>query len=150
MGHRINAIITRDTIDQRKADEYELPVFHEGDFTIIGLDAAHSDHWTQELSMEYGRDYGEQIINIPVTLHFAYEMRIKKFALVHTDYFGGIGDQHAAVYENGKMIIGGKDVWINDALREIGVVKKEGMDEFDTISLGDYRNFDTYFEKYYD
>lgn len=61
----------------------------------------------------------------------------KIFSKIETDYFGGFGEQSAVIFDNGLK----KPVdSINDALKIMGVKKKSGMDEFDTIGLGNYRS----------
>jgi hypothetical protein len=68
-------------------------------------------------------------------------------AYVETEYFGGIGDQAAAVYRDGQRIYAegmidlddprhGGEGNINDALALLGVVAGEGEDEFDALGLG--------------
>lgn len=37
---------------------------------------------------------------------------------------------------------------INEALRILGVTPSNGRDEFDTVGLGKYRDFDDLFERY--
>jgi hypothetical protein len=67
-------------------------------------------------------------------------------ATISTDYFGGCGNQSASVTLDGKIIFEVDDndfprsSPINEALKLLGVRRKEGMDEFDTIGLGNYRS----------
>jgi hypothetical protein len=75
----------------------------------------------------------------------------KTIAKIETNYFGGGGDQSAKLFINNKKVYDksddrfrlGENDWalqpINDVLKEMGVVKHSGMDEFDTIGLGKYR-----------
>jgi len=64
---------------------------------------------------------------------------------IETDYFGGFGEQSAKLFRGKEIIFegdsqfGGIGYPINHALRMMGVKAKEGMDEFDTIGLGNYR-----------
>jgi hypothetical protein len=69
-------------------------------------------------------------------------------AYISTCYFGGQGKQDAVVWSKGSVrfspVTKGYDqVWpnspISQALRMIGVVAKEGEDEFDTVELGKHR-----------
>lgn len=62
-------------------------------------------------------------------------------AYIETDYFGGIGEQAAILFKNGNLIIPEyeKDWLINSVLKKIGVIKKNNLDEFDTINLSEYR-----------
>ena len=69
-------------------------------------------------------------------------------AYITTFYFGGLGGQHALVWDKGSVRFspstqGYNQDWpnssISQALRLIGVVAEQGMDEFDTVGLGKHR-----------
>ncbi len=78
----------------------------------------------------------------------------KTIAKIETDYFGGMGHQEAKLYINNKKDYDAhdefredkkyKDAPINDVLRMMGIKAKDGMDEFDTIGLGNYRGNDDF------
>jgi len=69
----------------------------------------------------------------------------KTIAKIETDYFGGSGNQSAKLFVNNKKVYDKSDEqdWsvkpINDVLKEMGVQRISGQDEFDTIGLGNYR-----------
>jgi len=63
------------------------------------------------------------------------------FAVIHTEYFGGMGSQVAAVHRGRSPVMPPTEGGINAALRHLGVVAEAGLDEFDTVSLGRYRSF---------
>jgi len=69
----------------------------------------------------------------------------KTIAKIETDYFGGSGNQSAKLFVNNKKVYDKSDEqdWsakpINDVLKEMGVHRISGQDEFDTIGLGNYR-----------
>jgi len=69
----------------------------------------------------------------------------KTIAKIETDYFGGPGHQTAKLFINNKKEYDESSELdytinpINDVLKMMGVVKKLGNDEFDTIGLGNYR-----------
>jgi len=69
----------------------------------------------------------------------------KMIAKISTDYFGGSGSQRAKLFVDNKIEYEADDEYnyrlspINDVLKKMGIVRKEGMDEFDTIGLGNYR-----------
>ena len=69
----------------------------------------------------------------------------KTIAKISTDYFGGAGHQEAKLFVNNKKVYDKSDEqdWsvkpINDVLKEMGVQRISGQDEFDTIGLGNYR-----------
>ncbi|WP_208298653.1 hypothetical protein [Streptomyces liangshanensis] len=72
-------------------------------------------------------------------------------AYVEAEYFGGAGEQSAAVWEGGELAWGpvhvpeGREFSadggpISQALRRLGVVAREGQDEFATLGLGRHRD----------
>lgn len=69
----------------------------------------------------------------------------KTIAKISTDYFGGSGHQEAKLFINNKKEYDKSSEFdwsinpINDVLKSMGVVRKDGMDEFDTIGLSSYR-----------
>jgi hypothetical protein len=80
---------------------------------------------------------------IPDIKEFGKDKTISK---ISTDYFGGPGYQEANLYVNNKKEYDKSSESdyklnpINDVLKLMGIIKKEGMDEFDTIGLGKYRS----------
>lgn len=73
-----------------------------------------------------------------------------KMAYVEAEYFGGQGGQSAIVWDNGKRvkILGfGKNI-INQVLQDFEVVTINDKDEFDTLSLGRYRDTENWVEKF--
>jgi hypothetical protein len=90
----------------------------------------------------------EMSSNILATTHipdFKKWRKDKTVAKVETDYFGGAGSQSAKVFINGEKVLDQNSEFdwslrpINSALKMLGVVKKDGLDEFDTIGLGEKR-----------
>ncbi len=72
---------------------------------------------------------------------------------VETEYFGGVGNQGAAVFQDGN-IVGAPEIneWaINDAL-DIFEVKKgpNDLDKFEAVGLGNYRSNDDFRDTYAD
>lgn len=59
---------------------------------------------------------------------------------VQTDYFGGFGEQHCWSHAKDNMPTVVKLSSINEGLKLLDVIKKEDMDEFDTVGLGEYRS----------
>jgi len=90
-------------------------------------------------------EMGEGILATTEIPNFKEFRKGKTIAKVETDYFGGSGEQYAKLYVDGVKKYDESDVFdysktpINDVLKMMGVVKKAGMDEFDTIGLGKYR-----------
>ena len=65
-------------------------------------------------------------------------------AYAETDYFGGVGSQHAVVWKGGEVVASGS---INGALAEFGVEAVNGVDAFDRVGLGEYRDDDRFFQR---
>ena len=65
----------------------------------------------------------------------------KPIAHIETAYFGGAGEQSAAVWGNGvKTFMAKRSGAIDKALGIIGVKCTPGNDEFDTVGLGNFRS----------
>ena len=68
-------------------------------------------------------------------------------AYAETDYFGGTGVQSAAAWIQGRLAMpptthpAGP---INAALHTIGLTRADGLDEFDTLGLGQVRSMDAF------
>ena len=126
---------------------YDLHSFKENDFYIIVLDVCQTDFWIDKLDIEDDQD-NDIILNCRLTHYFCKELGINHYAIIETDYFGGIGDQNANVYKNDKKQK--SSVSINEALEDLGVISKKDLDEFDTLNLSKYRHFEDLYEKYWD
>jgi len=80
--------------------------------------------------------------NIPDRVRFG---KGKTIASIYTDYFGGMGYQSAKLFVDNNIEYEADDEYdyitrpINTVLKKMGVVVKDGMDEFDMIGLGNYR-----------
>lgn len=70
-------------------------------------------------------------------------------AYVETDYFGGEGEQGAAVAQEGRLVFGPTlgDGSINHALRLLGAAGHAGRDEFDAVGLGRRRGNDGWLDE---
>ncbi|GAB1333372.1 hypothetical protein [Streptomyces sennicomposti] len=72
-------------------------------------------------------------------------------AYVEAEYFGGVGEQRAAVWDGGSLVLGPLYVEerqpfppagspISQALRRLGVVASAGQDEFSAVGLDRHRH----------
>jgi hypothetical protein len=70
----------------------------------------------------------------------------KTIAKISTDYFGGAGHQEAKLFVNNKKEYDNSSEFdwserpINTVLKKMGIKNKDGMDEFDTIGLSNFRS----------
>jgi hypothetical protein len=147
MGHHITALIGKAPVNKESAEKYDLPLFEENGFVIVALCRTHTDYWDEKLGYGYKKK-SEIIMDTECTHFFAKELGLTKFAIINTDYFGGIGEQIAAVYENAEQILPPTKDGINSALKTLGVKKRLFHDYFDSINLRKYRDWDDYFEQY--
>ena len=70
----------------------------------------------------------------------------KTVGVISTDYFGGSGHQEGKIFVNNKKEYEGYSEFnwserpINTVLMKMGISKKDGQDEFDTIGLSNFRS----------
>lgn len=70
----------------------------------------------------------------------------KTVGVLSTDYFGGTGHQEGKLFVNNKKEYEGSSEFnwserpINTILMKMGISKKEGLDEFDTVGLSNFRS----------
>jgi len=154
MGHSISALVCKPSNEIDRAAEFDLPVIPSGEFVIIPLDASHNDDWQEKLELPMVGGDSVLILDTAFTHHVANILADSNYAIIETDYFGGIGSQTAAVYsKNSRTPLFSaprEDGYaINTALKLIGVKRMLG-DEFQTLGLNQHRSFEDYFESYYE
>lgn len=192
MGHHNSAFVLRGPFDAERAKEFDLkPITLTDELTLFPLDAHYCDHWTEKLAgllkplPQPGSSGDRPIVNDSVVHFMANSIAPNpQFAVIETDYFGGIGSQAAAVY-HGEAEVMPPQVSvhgpleqtigpINQALRLLGVVVPapvifdtggpitrmlrmfglgiavRSLDEFDTVGLDNFRDFDDLFEAYFE
>lgn len=70
----------------------------------------------------------------------------KTVGVLSTDYFGGSGHQEGKLFVNNKKEYEGSSEFnwserpINTILMKMGITKKQGLDEFDTVGLSNFRS----------
>lgn len=155
MGHHITALAIAAPYDKAIAESYDL--FERlawQHVTLFPIDHYWSEHWQAKRGDIDGR------LHIPPGSHLLPHEGVcgaiareitglpsPRFAVINSDYFGGHGDQWAVAYEGSRLVVG-EAASVNEALRALGVVRAPGLDEWDTIGLGDYRSNPDYLDKY--
>lgn len=143
MGHHLCALVSRKPIDENIIRKFQLAVAFEDEFAIVILDIDSISYWSQKLNLS-SESLNEKIDwACELVFYFAKELKMEKYALIQTDYFAGIGEQSASLYENGNVTKENRS--INDVLKEIGVKRTHLADEFDTLNLGSYRATEYYY-----
>ena len=155
MAHNINGIIT--------SFKYEgkLPnVILVGNYHLIPFKNRYGTNCTDKPIAPY-EELTSDIRNEIKNLSF-----YGKCAYIETEYFGGTGVQLSETWENGKITDGPLvsfdgventmkdgnvtvvDNSINQTLKNIGIQRHEGKDEFDTVRLGHYWSNSKIFDEY--
>ena len=157
MGHCISAVILKGNFDPEISRFHDLLGIKLGfDLTMFPISHYYTACWAKIIGVS------EQLPGIkPKNLIFPCDLVIAHlmskishqaqplYAIIETDYFGGIGGQYALVYQ-GNCLVSEDITQINPALAFLGVKNQDGMDEFDTVGLVNYRAMPEYLDKYID
>lgn len=157
MGHHITALILKGNYNKEIAHTYDLAGKDIGfNLTLFHIDHYYSAYWQYKFELkEYLKTAKTDYTIFPTEIALAELMKKVsttanfEFAIISTDYFGGMGQQFASVYEN-ETLVSESITKINQALAHLGVRRKNGLDEFDTVGLGDIRSQPDILDKYYD
>ena len=119
---------------------------------MIGLSLNHCNNWADEIPEtdleKFYKTATKMETDLPIVHFWANLFFGIRYAIVETEYWGGIGDQAAALYEDMKLIKHKSGSGsINKVLKALGAVKGSSYDEFDALGLGGYRNFSKYFNE---
>jgi hypothetical protein len=153
MGHCISGIVIPGAVDPELAATFDAKIVDSLDgFTLIALEDDYVDAWAERLNIPGTYDE-TPLLNCHVVHHIANEVGGRRpFAIIETDYFGGQGSQSAAVYHGDLELMAPDNAGfigvINEALRLLGVPRSTPLDEFDTLGLGNYRNWGDLFTDY--
>jgi hypothetical protein len=159
VGHHISAVVFRGPYDEQRATEYDMkPIRLTAELTLFPLDARFTDHWAEKLSVT-GLVAESPLLNSRVIHHMVNTLAADPlFAVIETDFTGGIGSQAAAVYRGAVEVmppesteigpVGRSKGPINIALRLLGVVAIGEHDEFESVGLDRHRDFYDLFEAY--
>ncbi len=157
MGHSICGIILKGGFNQNLAESYDLQGINLGfELTLFHIDIYYTACWQKKLnildSLSGPRPKNLLFPNegvIAVLMSIISGVPEPTFALIVTEYFGGIGSQWALVYR-GSNLVNPSITQISLALRYLGVLAKNELDEFDTVGLSQYRSQPEYLNKYVD
>jgi hypothetical protein len=158
MPHSISAVILQGNFDLEVAKSYDLlGIKLNFDLTMFPITHYYTACWRKIIDVP-GVLPGKQPFNLlifPCELVVAHlMMKITNrseplYAVIETDYFGGIGEQWALVYKG--TYLGDENITqISPALKFLGVDCQNGLDEFDTLGLSKYRSMPEYLDKYID
>jgi hypothetical protein len=153
--HSITAIITAHPCDAELARRLDLvPVPLAPPLTLFNIDHYYTAYWQATRGCA-------ELLDVPATFPATFPREaivsqlvaeltghpLPRFAVIQTEYWGGIGDQWA-IAVTGTHCDSHPDASINDVLRVLGVARRGSLDEFDTVGLGAHRYPSTHLERY--
>lgn len=155
MGHSITAIILKGEFDKNKALSFDLPPTPlPFGLTLFHINHYYSACWQHQLKTSGYLDtsnidciiFPNEIVISEIIKTISSTLN-PEYAIILTDYFGGIGNQYTCVFINATNA--NKNITtINQALQHLGVLAKNGLDEFDTIGLDKIRSQPEHLDKY--
>ena len=151
MTHAVTGLIATPTILEAFARERSLhrPIALTGELAILPLRDVDLDSFlvapcTHDI--EHFQYLSRQLIDL--LRRTSHQGPLMYF---ETEYFGGIGGQGAAAFQDGEVTFGpqwGQIGTINQALRLLGVrVEPPAYDEFDMVGLGRHRRTERWLEQ---
>lgn len=154
MGHAISAVVVAGSVNLDRARAFDTKMVPcLAGFTLIALDADYMDVWADKLNI-HGDVADRPLANTRAVHHMIREIAgAATFAVIETDYFGGVGQQSAAVYRGEEELMAPETAdygVINSALRLLGVPRRSAYDEFESLGLGNYRDWGDLFNDYRD
>jgi len=160
MGHSICALIVGEPFDDRAARQWgvvglpvgeRLRLVHISHYYTAYMQGRRGETAELDVPADFPDVFPREAVVASLAAALAADVpgkRTSTFALVMADYFGGIGDQWACAYVEGRRVETVGD--INAALRVLGVQAAEGLDEFDTVGLARHRSTPDYLDRYAD
>ncbi|MBX3713566.1 MAG: hypothetical protein KF800_16525 [Lysobacter sp.] len=152
MAHSISGVLIQGSVDLDVAASYDLfPLIDKAGIKFFPLDHYYLAYWSHKLGRPGrwempesfpGTFPGCEVLRVLVG---AVQARDAPFAIVMTEYFGGIGEQWAAFVEGGKMI---PQADINGVLSAFGVSPSGHLDAFEAYGFGDIRRNPQFLLKY--
>lgn len=148
MGHHITALIGARSTPAGLTEWFGPPDPVEVAFglVVLGLDERRLD--ALALSAEAVFE-GFTFLTPALSAAIGGALNAGSALYVETAYFGGTGDQGAALFENGAPVwratettAGPAPSPISRGLARLGVIPADGRDAFDTIGLGGFRSLE--------
>lgn len=159
MAHHITALAIAGGYDREVAVYYDLiERLTHGPLVLFPIDHYWSAYWQARRGDVDGvlalpADMSSHLLpreGVVRTVARELTRRVSpRFAILQSDYFGGPGEQWAVLFEGERSLLP-PDARVNDALRELGVIRAAGNDEWDTIGLASYRSNPDHLDKYVD
>jgi hypothetical protein len=139
MGHFVTGLIARPTVLEAFSREHSVhwPVALAGGLAILPLRKIDLDSF-QALPSD-DKAEGLQYLSKQFLDKLRRSSHRRPLMYFETEYFGGVGGQGAALFQDGELIFGPR--WakigpINHALKLLGItIEPPALDEFETVGL---------------
>lgn len=145
MAHIIAGFIAQTELLRKGTEELKTAHIIElgQGFSLVPVtDELHDEVWQQNKNID--NPFEEFWKLSPDIARLGIQMSKRgAIAYVETDYFGGVGEQAAILWEYGSIAVGPlkDDIGpINEVLQRMGVNNIKDHDEFETLGLYRYRN----------
>jgi len=157
MGHHMTAVVTTHAFNSDVAEHFDLVAVPLAPrLTLFHIDHYYSAYWQSvrgcttflDIPPGFPSVFPHQAVIVQLVSDLTGH-REPTFGLIQTDYFGGVGHQWACAF-TGSRRDSAANATINDVLRMLGVVHRDGLDEFDTVGLGNHRHSPDSLAKYVD
>lgn len=147
MGHNIQAFISKEKVISQMASDWlmEKKTLKQG-FAMIFLTNELFDNVTELDGLENQLDCEELRLFTTAIQHLMEKYTFRQeMAYIETDYFGGVGTQAGLLMRNQQIVIGPQKTagTINVLLKEMGVCREKGQDEFASLGLDKYRRMES-------
>ncbi len=158
VGHMITALIVREPFDDDAAREWDVVgVPLDRGLRLVHLSHYYTAYWQARRGESSELDVP---VDFPVTFPregvaaglaaavtgAAARQQQPTFAVLMTEYFGGVGGQWACAFVAGRRVP--EAVTINGALRVLGIHASDGIDEFNSVGLGRHRSSPNDLDRY--
>lgn len=148
MGHSISGLLLKGPYEPVRAAQLGMPSRSLSfDLTLFFCEWRLAEAWSNRLDIPGELPIPDSIAppyprdQVLVTLMQTITQQPEPlFAIVATDYFGGIGSQAAFVFQGEQRVTPEGEDSINAALARLGVINALGHDAFETIGLDTIRS----------
>lgn len=109
-----------------------------------------TDEFYDEINMNKGTTFkNNEYLTDFIGLFCSEISKVSRTAYIEADYFGGLGTQNGIIWDSEKVIYEEtlNDNAINRTLEQLGIIRVDGKDEFDTVNLGRHRFIDDWVNK---
>ncbi|MFT3698201.1 MAG: hypothetical protein QM831_33980 [Kofleriaceae bacterium] len=146
MGHNITALVIAEPWREEARARFDLPAVQlTPEIAMFHITHYYGAYWQAKLGWRgtLSVPRGGLFPDDAVLAHIAAELvgyEDVTFGIIVTEYFGGAGEQRAALYKRTHRITDDDTISVNAILKLLGVECADGLDEWDTVGLASHRS----------